>query len=178
MPPASLAALQEQFRPDSPKRPVPLDATDLIGGRIHGATATPLRRAREDRGDLVELLTVRDGAIDPIVHVYQVLTAPRSIRAWVFHKHQDDRLCFTMGRFKVVLYDIRPESPTAGALVTLLAGAETPTLLRIPAYVAHGVQNLGDTPAAFVNLPTNVYHHDAPDKHRLPADTPLIPYTW
>jgi dTDP-4-dehydrorhamnose 3,5-epimerase len=155
-----------------------LDTTDLLGGRIHGAAATALRRASEDRGDLVELLTSRDGAIDPIVHVYQVLTAPGSIRAWVFHEHQDDRLCFTAGRFKIVLYDLRPDSPTVGALVTILAGAEAPLLIRIPALVAHGVQNLGDSQASFVNLPTNVYYHDAPDKHRLPPSSPLIPHTW
>jgi hypothetical protein len=42
---------------------------------------TPLTLNSDDRGGLCELLTVRDGPIELIVHVYQVLAAPGSIRA-------------------------------------------------------------------------------------------------
>jgi dTDP-4-dehydrorhamnose 3,5-epimerase len=174
----SLSDVRQQFRQDLPKRRVERPAADMIAGRIHGCTALAMPKASDDRGDLVELLTTRDAVIEPIVHVYQVFAEPGSIRAWVFHEQQADRLCLTQGHLQVVLYDLREDSPTAGALVVLSVGADNPTFLRIPAFVAHGIKNVGAERAAFVNLPTPGYFYDAPDKFRLPFDTPLIPHTW
>jgi dTDP-4-dehydrorhamnose 3,5-epimerase len=48
--------------------------------------------------------------------------------------------------------------------------------LSIPAGVYHAVQNVGDREAAFVNLPSQPYQHDDPDKYRLPIDNDVIPY--
>jgi len=178
MPPPSLDDLRRQFQPDAPRSGIARVLTDVMDGRIEGCRALALPAASDDRGDLFELLTTRDEPIEPIVHVYQVFCAPGSIRAWVFHQRQADRLCFTQGRLRIALYDLRSDSPTAGALVTLVAGAGAPTFLRIPAFVAHGIQNLGGERTAFINMPTNVYRHDDPDKSRLPFDTPLIPFRW
>jgi hypothetical protein len=83
-------------RPDVQKSP----AEDLIDG----VTITPLSLGADDRRSLHELLTLRDESQEPIVHVYQVSAQPKSIRAWVYHKHQSDRLAFTNGEFRVVLY--------------------------------------------------------------------------
>ncbi len=151
---------------------------DLLGGQIEGCTAISLLPASDDRGDLLELLSSRDEQIEPMVHIYQVYSAPGSIRAWVYHSKQTDRLCYTDGSFRVVLYDLRSESRTVGNMVTLMAGADAPTLLHIPPFVVHGVQNMGRERAAFVNIPTRVYRHEDPDKRRLPFDSPLIPFTW
>lgn len=170
--------LRFQFTPDAPKRKVARVPGDAIDTGIHGCRALALRPASDDRGDLFELLTTRDEPIEPIVHVYQVFCEPGSIRAWVFHQRQADRLCFTTGHLRIALYDLRADSPTAGALVTLHAGIDAPMILRIPEFVAHGIQNVGTERTAFINMPTNVYRHDDPDKSRLPFDTPLIPFTW
>jgi dTDP-4-dehydrorhamnose 3,5-epimerase len=59
-----------------------------------------------------------------------------------------------------------------------MVGANAPTLLTIPALVAHGVQNMGVERASFLNFPTQVYRHDRPDKRRIPFDSPLIPFEW
>jgi dTDP-4-dehydrorhamnose 3,5-epimerase len=145
---------------------------------IDGVEVTPLRMHGDHRGGLVELLTTRDHTIDPIVHVYQVYAAPGSVRAWVYHEHQDDRLAFTAGDFLIVLFDIRPDSPTRDMITTLRVGVAAPTLLRIPRLVIHGVKNCGAAGATFVNLPTNIYLPEAPDKRRLPIDDPRVPYKF
>jgi len=123
-------------------------------------------------------MTTRDGEFQPLVHAYQVWAEPGSIRAWVLHVGQTDRLCFTSGSFQVALCDLRPDSPTAGAIVSLRIGADAPVRLTIAPSVAHGVRNLGTERAAFVNFPTKLYDHAAPDKSRLPYDTNLIPFRW
>jgi dTDP-4-dehydrorhamnose 3,5-epimerase len=145
---------------------------------IAGVEITTLVGKEDDRGSLHELLTTRDGAIEPIVHVYQVSAAPGSVRAWVYHRHQHDRLAFTNGDVEVVLHDLRPGSPTLRHLNVLRVGTDHPCLLRIPPFVIHGIRNAGLGWAHFTNMPTNVYLRDKPDKCRLAYGDPRIPYTF
>jgi dTDP-4-dehydrorhamnose 3,5-epimerase len=169
----------DDFAADVPKPSV--SAPAAAGAHpdiIDGVTATPLVGDADARGALFELLTTRDGPIEPIVHVYQVVAAPGSIRAWVYHRHQYDRLAFTMGRFEVVLYDVRPDSPTTNRVNVFSLGVEQPCLLRIPPFVIHGVRNVGSEWGFFVNMPTKPYYRSHPDKSRLPYGDPRVPYLF
>ena len=162
----------QQFQKDKPWA-VPAAAPiteDLLNGRIDGCHAIRLSANSDDRGHLIELLTIRDSPIDPIVHVYQVFAEPHSVRAWIYHAIQTDRLCFTDGLFRVVLFDIRESSPTFQNRAELIVGANCPVRLTIPPFVVHGVENLGETRASFLNFPDRVYDLHDPDKYRLSAD--------
>jgi dTDP-4-dehydrorhamnose 3,5-epimerase len=166
----------EDFERDAPlvQAPPPAaDSTDMIDG----VTLTPLVPQVDDRGSLTVLMSTGNGTIvEPIVHVYTVTAKARSVRAWVYHRWQFDRLAYTQGRFLVALFDIRPDSPTLNKLSTFILGKDRPALLRIPPYVAHGVKNLGDTESSFINMPTTAYDPRRPDKARIPADDPRIPF--
>ena len=117
------------------------------------------------RGHLFEIFTTRNAPLaDPIVHVYQVHAAPASIRGWNYHARQTDRLCFTEGTFRVVLIDIREDSPTAGARVELELGEHRPALLTSPPFVVH--------------FPTRPWDPANPDKFRLPITSSLIDGGW
>jgi dTDP-4-dehydrorhamnose 3,5-epimerase len=48
--------------------------------------------------------------------------------------------------------------------------------VSIPAGVWHAVQNVGHDEAAFINMPSQPYRHDDPDKYRLPLENDVIPY--
>lgn len=174
----SSASLElDHFKPDAPFNltpPKPAADSDMIDG----VTLTPLVRRTDGRGALIELLTTRDQVIEPIVHVYLVEAKAGSVRAWVYHRHQHDRLAYTQGNFQVVLYDIRPESPTFNKLSVLMLGENNPSLLRIPPFVVHGVKNIGSADSSFVNLPTNVYDPKHPDKSRIAANDPRIPFSF
>ena len=78
----ALAGIRCQFVADSSRPNIQLPCLDLLEGRIEGCHAYRLQPGSDDRGDLFELLTTRNGAIEPIVHVYQVWAEPGSIRAW------------------------------------------------------------------------------------------------
>ena len=171
-----MSSLKSQFVKDRPKPAAARGRENLLRDSIAGCSAVALSVAGDDRGKLVELLTTRDDPVWSMVHVYQVLAEPGSRRGWVYHEHQHDRLAFTMGRFKVVLHDLREDSPTFGKANVLIVGEERPALLTIAPFVAHCVENLGRTVAAFVNLPTRAYYHADPDKYRLPISSGLIPY--
>jgi dTDP-4-dehydrorhamnose 3,5-epimerase len=170
----------EEFAPDRPTQPrraaSKSEAAKL--SLIDGVQLTTLVANDDDRGSLHELLTRRDGEIEPIVHVYQVAAAPRSVRAWIYHSRQHDRLAYTNGNFDVVLYDLRPGSPTLHHLNVFKVGKIYPCLLRIPPFVVHGVRNNGSEWAYFTNMPTAVYRSETPDKYRLPYDDPRIPFVF
>jgi dTDP-4-dehydrorhamnose 3,5-epimerase len=181
----SASSTIDKFIQDAPRR---IGRPERIsdGVTIDGVVLDRLSPNTDDRGALIELLTTRGGQIEPIVHVYQVIAGPRSVRGWVYHKWQDDRLTFTLGDFEVSLFDVRPDSKTFGERMVLRLGASYPCRLTIPPLVAHSVRNLGDTAAAFLNMPTRVYDPANPDKFRyggkleehatVPSDSPELPW--
>ena len=155
-------------------RPVVADPKDLIAGVV----VEPLVFRKDGRGQLIEMLTQRDQEHEEIVHVYQVYAEPGSVRAWVYHQWQEDRLCYTQGQFRLVLWDIRDDSPTKGNLNVLDVGSDFPCRITIPRFVVHGLKNVGSETASFVNCPTNWYDPANPDKSRLPVDHPGVPYSF
>ena len=168
--------LVDLFVPDQPVPGAPaIERVNLIENPIAGCIAVRLAGHADSRGELVELLTTRDGPIEEIAHVYQVFAAPGSLRGWVYHARQSDRLAYTNGRLRVVLHDIREESPTFGVMNELIVGEANPVLLTIPPLVAHAVENIGESTASFVNLPTRAWLPEAPDKFRLPVSAGVLP---
>ncbi|MDH3606326.1 MAG: dTDP-4-dehydrorhamnose 3,5-epimerase family protein [Acidimicrobiia bacterium] len=144
-----------------------------------GAVFRPTVTQVDDRGSLWELLDPRWGAHpDPIVYAYSVTWRPGKIKAWAIHRNHDDRYAVLFGELLVVMYDVRPESPTHGMVSELVLSEYRRGLLTIPVGVWHGTQNIGTTDAAVVNFPTEPYDHEHPDKYRLPVGTPEIPYTF
>ena len=131
----------------------------------------------DERGTLTEVIDLRwEFTDDPLVYVYLVTLRPEQIRGWVVHQAQNDRLFVYAGVLKIALYDARTDSPTHGLVNVFHLGGHDRALLSIPAGVYHGVHNVGSEDGAFVNLPSQPYQHDDPDKYRLPLDNDVIPY--
>lgn len=172
-------ATLEDFVDDKPWVPAGPEFEEVrIANQIDGVELRRLEQRADGRGNLVVLMSDSFGEQYRPPHVYLVTAAARSVRAWVFHRRQHDRLAYTVGTLRVVLYDLRPDSPTHGVLNVIDVGAANKVLLTIPPHVVHGVQNLGDEDAFFVNLPTRAYDPSNPDKSRLPKDHPGIPYRF
>ena len=168
----------EEFVDDKPWESGPLFESVEIADKIDGVRIQRLDTRADKRGDLTVLLSDLQEAVQPPPHVYWVTAAAGSIRAWVYHKRQSDRLAFTNGDIRVVLYDLRPDSPTFGKLNVLDVGEKNKVMLTIPPFVIHGVHNRGSQDATFVNMPTRAYDPANPDKLRVPFDHPGIPYSF
>lgn len=149
-----------------------------VDDQIDGVGLFTLRTLSDERGDLTVLLSRHYQPAEDSPHTYLVTCAPGSVRAWVYHKRQADRLAFTNGDIRVVLYDLRPVSPTYRVLNVVDVGEGNPCVVHVPPFVVHGVQNRGPAPAYFVNMPTRAYDPADPDKSRLPANHPGIPYRF
>jgi dTDP-4-dehydrorhamnose 3,5-epimerase len=150
-----------------------------IKSLIDGVRFKPATTIPDDRGTICEVIN-SEWEFDelPLVYVYQVTIRPQRVKGWVVHRLQDDRIFFSQGTMRIVLYDDRPESPTYKMLNELFIGEHNRALLRIPFGVYHAVQNVGDTDALFINAPTRPYNHADPDKYRLPLNNDLIPYRF
>lgn len=150
-----------------------------VASRIAGVTVRMATTLPDERGELCEIYNPAWGFSDaPLVYVYQVAIRPGRVKGWVVHYEQDDRLFISTGVFKIVLYDGRLDSPTHGQINVLHLGERNRGLLLIPRGVYHAMQNIGQTEAIFLNMPTRAYQHEKPDKYRLPLDTDLIPYRF
>jgi dTDP-4-dehydrorhamnose 3,5-epimerase len=146
---------------------------------IEGLIIRPLRTQVDRRGEVVEIYNPAWNIhSEPMVFAYQATVRPKAIKGWVVHKEQDDRIFTSLGVMRWVFYDDRKESPTHRLLNQFTFSERNRALIIIPAGVYHAVQNVGETEAVFVNLPTKPYRHEAPDKYRLPPKNDLIPFDF
>jgi dTDP-4-dehydrorhamnose 3,5-epimerase len=144
---------------------------------IDGVRLRDAPRHADERGALCEILDPRWGFTDDaLVYVYLATLRPGAVRGWVVHLEQNDRLFVYAGVLKVVLYDARTDSDTYGRVNVFHLGEHRPALIGIPRGVYHAVKNVSDHEGAFVNLPSEPYRHDDPDKYRLPLENDVIPY--
>lgn len=103
---------------------------------------------------------------------------PEPIKAFHWHRKQWDYWDVVSGNARVVLVDLREDSPTAGAVQTLTLGEDAPRVLAIPPLVAHGYQCLGLRDVHLVYYVTEPYDPEQPDEGRIPFDDPRIAFDW
>lgn len=163
----------------SPDRQTVTPDGERLNEAIDGVRVREAVTHEDDRGSLCEVYNPAwDFTDEPLVYVYTVTIRPGQRKGWVVHLEQDDRLFFSRGAAKAVLYDARPTSPTHKLIQEVVFGDFSRGLLRIPAGVFHAVVNIGSVDAEFVNMPTRPYRHENPDKLRLATDTDAIPYEF
>ena len=111
----------------------------------------------------------------PIVYAYQFSVRPGLMKGWGKHEHKIDRYTIISGETLLFLYDDREDSPTRGLAQRVTMSDRATRQVIIPRNVWHLSVNLIGEEARLVNFPTEVYHHEAPDRLLLPWDTDEIP---
>ena len=127
---------------------------NLLRDAIAGVDVREVKNVLKDNGYLTEIWR-EDWGLRParVAQVFQALIEPRGISAWHVHADATDRLFATHGRLKIVLYDARPDSASAGRVNVFHCGTARPMLIVVPPGVWHGVHNIGAAPALLLNLP-------------------------
>ena len=150
-----------------------------IGKQIKDLVIRPAHTHADRRGEVVEIYNPAWKIHPaPMVYAYQASIRPKEIKGWIVHKKQDDRIYTCLGVMRWVFYDLREKSPTYQLLNQFTFSERNRVLFVIPAGVYHAVQNVGETEAIFINLPTRPYDHADPDKYRLPPKNDLIPFDF
>jgi len=144
-----------------------------------GVAFRPAPTQVDRRGTVCEMFDPRwQWHPEPLAFVYMFTVRPRMVKGWGLHQLHEDRYFVLLGEIEVVLYDVRPDSPTRGQVSSIVLSEYNRGLVNIPAGIWHANRNLGNKDAVVVNFPTKPYDHANPDKYRLPLDTDQIPYKF
>lgn len=160
--------------------------------RIDGVMVKTLRKHADSRGFFIEQLKRGDvddtGALflpeRPFAQMSRSVVyarggnPPEPIKAFHWHHRQWDYWDIVSGNARVVLVDLRDESPTAGAVQTLMIGDDSPRVVAIPPRVAHGYQCLGLHDVHLAYYVTEPYDAAAPDEGRIAWDDARIGFDW
>jgi dTDP-4-dehydrorhamnose 3,5-epimerase len=157
---------------------------------IEGVSVLPLRRFVDDRGFFMELY--RSGATHagtedmarffegvPVAQLnFSTVDVDGHIKGLHYHLKQEDLwFCPPPSKMKVVLYDVRKDSPTSGATQVVVLGDGKDAVLRIPAGVAHGYRPLTN-PCSLFYIVTKTFEMADPDEYRIAWDHPAIKDLW
>jgi dTDP-4-dehydrorhamnose 3,5-epimerase len=136
----------------------------------------PLRRIADERGAVFHMLREDSDGFERFGEIYFSTVYPGVVKGW--HKHVEMTLNYAVpvGMIKLVCYDDRPGSPTAGNVVEVHVGELNYVLVTIPPLVWNGFKGEGTTTALVANCATVPHRPD--EIERLDPFTPDIPYDW
>jgi len=129
-------------------------------------------------GFLLEVLRDDDKLQKKFGQTTFTVAYPGTIKAFHWHKKQDDLWFVATGKAKVVLHDLRQRSKTFGQTQVIYAGTDNYQLILIPAGVVHGYQVVGDSPVMLFYHTTRHYNSKNPDEQRLAYNDPAINFDW
>ena len=101
-----------------------------------------------------------------------------TIKAFHWHRHQDDLWFIATGRAKIVLYDQRDGSPTQGKTQVIEAGTDDYKLVLIPVGIVHGYKVISQEPCLLFYHVTKAYDRDKPDEERIDPYDKTINFDW
>lgn len=143
---------------------------------IEGLIVTPLKKIVDERGMIMHMLKKTDESFTQFGEIYFSCGQPGAVKAWHIHKEMTLNDCCIVGMIKLVIYDLRPKSPTKGNLVELFIGEHNYCVVQIPPGVANGYKAFGDKMAIVANCASMPH-----DKSELIYIDPFdndIPYDW
>ncbi|TDF97560.1 dTDP-4-dehydrorhamnose 3,5-epimerase family protein [Paenibacillus piri] len=145
---------------------------------IQGVMKKQLVKHSDDRGYFMELLRNDDAMYGSFGQASLSMSFPGVIKAFHYHRLQDDIWYFPSGHAQVVLHDMRKDSPTYRQTDVYYMGEDNSFLLFIPRGVAHGYRVLGPKPVSIVYFTNMAYNANEPDESRLAYDDPEIGFDW
>lgn len=129
-------------------------------------------------GYLIEVLRNDDKLIKKFGQTTFTVTYQGTIKAFHWHKKQDDLWFVATGKAIIVLYDLRADSPTKGETQVITAGENDYKLILIPNGIVHGYKAISKEPVLLFYHTTEAYHAENPDEKRISYNDPKIGFDW
>ena len=143
---------------------------------IDGVKIVPLRQISDERGKIMHMMKATDPHFIKFGEIYFSCAWPGTVKAWHIHTSMTINNAVISGRAKLVMYDLRENSPTKGVLQEVCLGEDNYVLVQIPPGIANGYKAFGDKMVVLANCPTEP--HRPEEMLRLDPFTKDIPYTW
>ena len=145
---------------------------------IDGVKIKEIKKHFDDRGFFAEIIKFGEDTFKEIKQTSYTETYPGVIKAFHWHKQQFDIWFPVKGSIRIVLYDLREDSPTYKETQVIYAGEDNPLVVLIPPGVAHGYQVLGSEKAGLFYHTSDAYNPNEPDEFRIPFDDKKINFDW
>lgn len=145
---------------------------------IEGVVVKQLKLIPDERGRLMEMMRCDEDIFTKFGQVYMTTTYPQVVKAWHYHKKQDDHIVCVKGMLKLVLFDDREASSTRGTVQEFFIGDYNAALVKVPKMVYHGWKCISLDEAIVINVPTEPYNPGKPDEYRVDPHNNNIPYRW
>ncbi|MEE9166914.1 MAG: dTDP-4-dehydrorhamnose 3,5-epimerase family protein [Candidatus Neomarinimicrobiota bacterium] len=130
------------------------------------------------RGFLMEVLREDNGLLRKFGQTTFTVAYKDTIKAFHWHRKQDDIWFVATGKAVVVLHDLRKDSPTRGVTQIIRAGENDYKLILIPVGVAHGYKVVSKEPVLLFYHSTHAYNREHPDEERIPWNDSTIDFDW
>jgi dTDP-4-dehydrorhamnose 3,5-epimerase len=143
---------------------------------IEGVKIIPLRQIVDERGKVMHMLKTTDPHFIRFGEIYFSCAWPGTVKAWHIHKSMTVNNAVISGHAKLVMYDMRKDSPTFGEIQEVFFGEDNYVLIQIPPGIANGYKAYGDKMVILANCATE--SHDPDELVRIDPVENDIPYDW
>lgn len=132
---------------------------EFVQGEIQGVVFKPLTVHRDARGGLAEVFRSDELSLEFRPEMATMSwTEPGVVRGPHEHLDQTNLLVFPgPHRFKLILWDNRPASPTYRHTLHRFVGDDLPMSVLVPSGVVHAFQNLAQEPGLSLNFPDRLF---------------------
>lgn len=131
----------------------------------------------DDRGFFAELTKFGEQSFHKVMQTSYSETKPGVVKAFHLHDYWET-WCIVKGRAKVVLLDMRPDSPTKKQTEVIYTGADDMSAIAIPPGVGHGYEALGDANMGIIYHSEEAYDPNNITIKNIPPDSPEINLDW
>ncbi|MDO8513877.1 MAG: dTDP-4-dehydrorhamnose 3,5-epimerase family protein [bacterium] len=129
-------------------------------------------------GVLMEVLRDDDNLMSKFGQSNFTIAHTGTIKAFHWHKYQDDLWFLASGKAAIVLYDQRKDSLTHGQTDVIYGGTDDYKLVLIPVGVVHGYKVLSKEPCLLFYHVTKAYDSTNPDEERIDPYDKEIGFDW
>lgn len=145
--------------------------------QIEGVLLTQLRQISDARGGVMHMLRSDSLGFAGFGECYFSEVAPGALKAWKLHKRQTQNFAVPVGRIRLVVCDLRPESDSLGKLIDIeLSRPDHYVRITVPPGLWYGFACLSQIPALLVNCVD--MPHDPDESVALPPSDPRFPSVW
>jgi len=149
---------------------------NALPGKIDGVIIQPLKKIPDERGTIMHGVR-RDTILNDFGEVYFKKLYYDVVNGWHVHDSLILNYICVVGMIKLVLYDLRPESPTRGTIEELFIGDDNYCLAHIPPGIANGSKGMTRPFSLMVNIASEPHNPDL--KYlRIDPHSDEIPYDW
>lgn len=143
---------------------------------INGVLVKPLSQITDERGKVMHMLRTDEPHFEQFGEIYFSVVYPGVVKGWHLHKEMTLNYAVISGMIKLVLYDLREDSPTKGEIQELFIGEDNYVLVKIPPKIWNGFKGIGAKLAILANCATIPHRPD--EIERLDPVNNDIPYDW